>query len=430
LVGPSSPVRTASWPWKNVKDERLIRVASRSVKGMALELRGSLARTVSIHPSIVGMSEEDLLACSEHSADSSDDDDAGSRRSDDNVVGPPRSKAKNGPARPKRMWNGGYFFVDDLKISPRAIATFLRKVEGEYRGIGENRYHNNIHGADVVQSTHSILQMGGNDLTLQYSSVEVYTILLAAALHDIRHPGTNNNYQVNARTELAKVYNDNSVLENMHASRAVNLLDACTKAGAGDLAASALGAMTPEQQRHVRSDMIRSILATDMSKHFSDVAKMTRGVEEVYAQMDGEGKSRTFLATIGGEKFKKCREKFLPFVLHMADISNPTKKGNVTNKWVECCYDEFFCQGDKEAVEGLPVSPLCDRSTTSIPESQLGFMRFVVKGGFDLLAKCVPEVNNTVIQQYAKNLEYWEGKKAELGKQAELGKKAELEGEK
>ena len=83
-------------------------------------------------------------------------------------------------------------------------------------------------------------------------------------------------------------------------------------------------------------------------------------------------------------------------------------------KWMECCYVEFFCQGDKEAKEGLPVSPLCDRQTTLITESQLRFMRFVVKRGFDLLAKCIPEVNDTALRQCAKNLEYWEGEKAEL----------------
>jgi len=409
LASPYSQLAMA----KNVKDERLIQRASRSIKQVALEVRGSLARTVSIHPSMAGLSREDLLACSEHSTDSSDDND--SNDDDDNDNEPPSSNSKNRPARQAKaqgMWNGGYFFVDDLKISPRAIAAFLRKVEGEYRGINENRYHNNIHGADVVQTTHSILQMGGNDMALQFASLEVYTLLLAAALHDIQHPGTNNNYQVNARTELARIYNDYAVLENMHASRACKLLEVSAKAG--DLATSALGATSPERQKQVRTEIIRSILATDMSRHFSDVAKMTRGVEEVHTQIADEGKSRNFLAAIGGEKFKKCREKFLPFILHMADISNPTKKTDVTNKWVECCYAEFFCQGDQEAKEGLPVSPLCNRQTTSIPESQLGFMRFVVKGGFDLLAKCIPEVNDTVLRQYAKNLEYWEGKKAEL----------------
>jgi len=34
-----------------------------------------------------------------------------------------------------------------------------------------------------------------------------------------------------------------------------------------------------------------------------------------------------------------------------------------------------FFQGDRELEMGLPLSPLCDRSVTCIPESQLGTYR-------------------------------------------------------
>ena len=54
-----------------------------------------LARTVSIHPSIAGLSREDFLACSEHSTDSSDDNDINDNDGND----PPSLNSKNGPAR-------------------------------------------------------------------------------------------------------------------------------------------------------------------------------------------------------------------------------------------------------------------------------------------------------------------------------------------
>ena len=34
--------------------------------------------------------------------------------------------------------------------------------------------------------------------------------------------------------------------------------------------------------------------------------------------------------------------------------------------------EEFFRQGDMEKAMGLPYSPLCDRNTTLIAESQIG----------------------------------------------------------
>lgn len=41
--------------------------------------------------------------------------------------------------------------------------------------------------------------------------------------------------------------------------------------------------------------------------------------------------------------------------------------------------EEFFRQGDLEASMGLPYSPLCDRHTTHVAESQIGFIDFIVE---------------------------------------------------
>lgn len=40
--------------------------------------------------------------------------------------------------------------------------------------------------------------------------------------------------------------------------------------------------------------------------------------------------------------------------------------------------DEFFQQGDMERAQGLPVSPLMDRGSTSLAVSQMNFIEFVV----------------------------------------------------
>lgn len=38
-----------------------------------------------------------------------------------------------------------------------------------------------------------------------------------------------------------------------------------------------------------------------------------------------------------------------------------------------------FMQGDTEAALGLAYSPLCDRHTTHVAESQIGFIDFIVE---------------------------------------------------
>ena len=338
-------------------------------------------------------------------------------------------------------WNGGYFLPDEFGIQPRATCRFLRKVEAEYSPCDANPYHNNVHAADVLQSTHALIQMGGEGMACAYSPLEIYSILLAAALHDVRHPGTNNNYQVNRMTEWSMIYNDNSVLENMHASRASYLLVGSEDGGDGELNGggdAVLGTMTREQRRTIRTGVTRSILYTDMSRHFSEVAKIARHVDaledEIAEEAGGEvgggssgGSSGdddggtpspppapALLPRVGGRKHAKLRGKLLPFLLHLADIGNPTKPRDVSVEWAHRVYDEFFLQGDREAAEGVPASPLCDRATTNRPEAQVGFMSYVVGPAFVLLARCIPRVNDVVMTQFEENFRYWEEEKEKI----------------
>merc|ERR1719491_1062719 len=133
-----------------------------------------------------------------------------------------------------------------------------------------------------------------------------------------------------------------------------------------------------------------------------------------------EGTSQpSLLSRIGSDKHTELRANFLPFVLHMADISNPTKMQDVSAQWADHCYSEFFKQGDKEAEENMPISPLCDRNSTNLPEAQMGFMKFVIRPGFEQLAQCIPAVEQVILTQHDANLKYWEVEKEKLAKKKE-----------
>jgi hypothetical protein len=98
----------------------------------------------------------------------------------------------------------------------------------------------------------------------------------------------------------------------------------------------------------------------------------------------------------------------LNYVIHAADISNPAKIEFVYKKWVDLVFEEFFYQGDLEKKEGLQVSMLCDRSSTSIVKAQIGFIKFVVKPTFEMLTHISPEVK-TYLYYINKNLIVFEG---------------------
>lgn len=91
------------------------------------------------------------------------------------------------------------------------------------------------------------------------------------------------------------------------------------------------------------------------------------------------------------------KPKALSLLLHTADISHPAKCWELHQRWTASLLEEFFkqvsgwarsagpedrrsfqsagagCfQGDKEAELGLPFSPLCDRKSTMVAQSQIG----------------------------------------------------------
>lgn len=73
------------------------------------------------------------------------------------------------------------------------------------------------------------------------------------------------------------------------------------------------------------------------------------------------------------------KSKALALVLHCCDISHPAKKWNIHHRWTMLLLEEFFRQGDLEHELGLDFSPLCDRKTTLVAESQIGFIEFIVE---------------------------------------------------
>jgi hypothetical protein len=54
--------------------------------------------------------------------------------------------------------------------------------------------------------------------------VEMMSYILAAACHDVDHPGVNNIFLIESRDKLAIRYNDISVLENHHVATTFDVL--------------------------------------------------------------------------------------------------------------------------------------------------------------------------------------------------------------
>ncbi|XP_040564137.1 3',5'-cyclic-AMP phosphodiesterase 4C isoform X7 [Lepeophtheirus salmonis] len=246
--------------------------------------------------------------------------------------------------------------INQFKIPHKTFINFLMTLEDHY--LKDVPYHNNLHSADVTQSTHVLLNSPA--LESVFTPLEVMSALFAAAIHDVDHPGLTNQFLINTSSELALMYNDESVLENHHLAVAFKLLQ--------NEDANFFVNLSKKQRQTLRKMVIDMVLATDMSKHMSLLADLKTMVET--KKVAGSGVLLLDNYT--------DRIQVLQNMVHCADLSGPTKHIKLYREWCSRIMEEFFQQGDKEKEEGLDISPMCDRHNATIEKSQVGFIDYIV----------------------------------------------------
>ncbi|GBL83706.1 cAMP-specific 3',5'-cyclic phosphodiesterase, isoforms N/G [Araneus ventricosus] len=242
-----------------------------------------------------------------------------------------------------------------FKIPSKTLINFLLNLEDHYLNVP---YHNSSHAADVTQSVHVLLLMPA--LESVFTDLEVLAILFSAAIHDVDHPGVTNQYLINSSSELALMYNDESVLENHSLAVAFKLLQ--------DENCNIFSSLNKKQLLSLRKMAIDMVLATDMSKHMNLLADLKTMVET--KKVSGSG-------MVLLDNYTE-RIQVLQNMVHCADLSNPTKPLPIYRQWVDLIMEEFFQQGDKERSQGMDISPMCDRHTATIEKSQVGFIDYIV----------------------------------------------------
>merc|ERR1712139_116487 len=109
------------------------------------------------------------------------------------------------------------------------------------------------------------------------------------------------------------------------------------------------------------------------------------------------------------EVFSKPENKMLIMenILHSADVSNPCRAWKVSEAWAYCVLEEFFAQGDQEKMLGVPVQFLNDRDKLNRPNSQIGFLEFMIVPYFASQIRLWPTMSE-LGQNLGQNLQKWE----------------------
>jgi len=254
-----------------------------------------------------------------------------------------------------------------FQIPAPTLLCFLMTLEDHY--LKEVQYHNHLHAADVTQSCHILLNSAA--LREVFTPLEVLAAILASSMHDVDHPGTTNQYLVSTSSELALMYNDESVLENHHLAVAFKLLQLPE--------CDILAGLSAKQRTSFRKMVIDMVLATDMSKHMSLLADLKTMVET--KKVAGSG---VLLLDNYSDRIQVLQN-----LIHCCDLSNPTKPLPLYTEWVDRLMEESFKQGDKEREQGLEINPLGDRNTLNVAKCQVSFIKFIVHPLWETIAELV-----------------------------------------
>ncbi|OAV98671.1 hypothetical protein PTTG_12501 [Puccinia triticina 1-1 BBBD Race 1] len=279
-----------------------------------------------------------------------------------------------------------------------------------------NAYHNFRHAVDVVQAVYTMLSHEGIvpplGWVLQKESdcncpdswertpvgrtgslldeMTVWALLLAAAGHDVGHPGLSNAFMVNARTPIAYVFSDGAVLENFHRITFTRML---REHGFGKVIDGHAG---------FRQVMVGAVLATDMGRHFPIVEELKRlACKWATSPEDGphnpdEDLAAKVLLTAG---LIKC-----------GDISNSSRPHHISLTWSSCLLNEWSRQAALEADLCLPVSvvTLDPAEKRAQAKSQIGFTTLFVMPLFTVMEQLSPKAFRPFADNCRLGLKTWQ----------------------
>ena len=232
-------------------------------------------------------------------------------------------------------------------------------------------YHSWYHAVACAHVSFLFLSLGGADGHLD--PIEQFCIIMGALIHDLDHPGTNNDFEVKRNTSLAKLYDNDAVLERHSINVGLNM---CLENPDLDWWKSF---QDEKDREYMKKYISESILATDPAKHASIVKEALSFVEKGPPYFNkNDPQHRIFIGRL---------------ILHSADITNPLHSSfEVASDWAIRVVTEFDKQAKREKELQLPVTSFMDGldNQVSIAKTQIGFYQFMLKPLFNTVGIFFP----------------------------------------
>ena len=223
--------------------------------------------------------------------------------------------------------------TNKFQLDEKKFHNFLIKIENLYNS-KKNPYHNFDHALTTLNGCFYFLKKSEASNYFQFSGK--VALLFSALMHDIDHPGNNNDFEINSLSELSRRYNNQHVLENYHCFTTFEILR--------KEEFQFFKNMDRESFSVFRKISIELILRTDPKIHFEMLKKFTSlsKSHEKYEFEENENYDN-FIILAGN-------------IIHAADLHGPVKLEEESKNWSNKIHEEFLNQLKKEEQQNLPIT--------------------------------------------------------------------------
>lgn len=281
-------------------------------------------------------------------------------------------------------------FVEAFKIRDEKLASFLLTVRKGYRDTVP--YHNWTHAFAVAHFAYTLLS-NLQLVELGYiTQLDALALLVACFCHDLDHRGTNNSYQVEVKSTLARLYSsEGSVNERHHLSQAICLLN--------EHNSKILDGLSEAEFKECIDTLRHLILATDIALHFG----ILRELQQLTA-----------------ENVRSRKHLLMSLLMTCCDLSDQVRPWQTHREVAQLVYSEFFAQGDMEREKGLTPNTMMDRQRACVPQLQFEFIDTCARPTFAVLAGLFEQTGD-MVRTIDANRRHWEEMRVEYERCGENG---------
>ena len=260
-----------------------------------------------------------------------------------------------------------------LKINSKVLRAFISEVGRRYKN---NPYHNFQHAVDTTNNMLWLLNLP--TFKKNISPFHRFMLLVSALVHDVEHPGNDNQWELKTNSELARRYKVNSVLEQ----HSLWVFQEILKKDGMNIFES----FEEKELKEAHRLMGELILCTDFSCHSGFIRELSEGVKKKPIKFTDP----------------KTRSLVIRSLIKAADIGNTAKTYSKAKSWGMRVIKEYRAQGAREKKAKLPVGVNNDPSRTDFYTSQAGFIKNQTMALFELMTEMEPKLDE-VVRKLEKN---------------------------